>query len=392
MKRLKKKCIKALMRLFTFVGSFALKKKNIVLLANGLKSYDGNTKYIYEYFEKIKNIDNKFEYYWVTDNKDEYERLKKNGKKIIYSYSLKGIVKIIEASVYIVTIGKNDILDGLYINKKSTIIQTWHGTPIKTLGKRANKYYSLKEIDKQIKGCFPDNAYVLSGSVFIEEIFKECFNVSKDKFLKFGYPRNDLFKQDYNEENKYKILGEKLNNKIVLYCPTWRENEEFKLFPFEDGNLFDLNKFLEDNNMVLLIKLHPLHQNRNLINNNFTNIKLIDNKISLDTQELLQVTDILLTDYSSIYFDFILMNKPVIFIPYDYEQYCRGRDFLYSYDENTPGAKVKCFNDLKIELKKANSKYYEKERRFINVKFNEYNKFNSCKQILDFIIKILEKK
>ena len=385
MKKVKDGCVKVFIKIITFIGCNVVKKKNIILLANGLKTYDGNTKYIYEYLKNNKNYVKNFEYYWVTSNIKEYRRLKEVENNVIFSYSIEGLIKIIQSKIYIVTIGINDIIDGLYNSKKSIIIQTWHGIPIKTLGLLANKYYSKNDINKQINRCFPENAYVLSSSSYIESIFSKCFKVAPEKFLKFGYPRNDIFIDVNNIYNKKKLLGDDIEKKILLYCPTWRENSQFILFPFDDGNLSEFNEYLKESNQMLFIKLHPLHEKEGFINQRLSNIKIFDNNRSIDTQELLQITDVLITDYSSIYFDFILMDKPVIFIPYDLEQYRKSRDFLYDYEKNTPGPKIESYETLKKVLDKLNKEYYKKERDAMNIKFNRYNAFNSSKQLIKFI-------
>lgn len=385
MKKIKSKCLKIFIKIITFIGCHIVQKRNIILLANGLKTYDGNTKYIYEYLKKYRNNEKIFEYYWVTSNREEYESLKEDNNNVIFSYSIEGLKKIIKAKVYIVTIGINDIIDGLYNDKQSIIVQTWHGTPIKTLGLLATKYYSKDDINKQINRCFSDNTYVLSSSSYIESIFSKCFRVMPERYLKFGYPRNDIFIKNQNEVNKKKLLGEDIGKKVLLYCPTWRENSEFILFPFKDGSLSEFNQYLKESNQILFIKLHPLHQREDFLEEKFSNIKLFNNRLNIDTQEILQVTDVLITDYSSIYFDFILMNKPVIFIPYDLKEYRKERDFLYDYNENTPGPKIESYETLKKALSKANKEYYKKERDNMNIKFNEYNTFHSSEKLIKFI-------
>lgn len=389
---LKKKVLKICIKIITLIGSLIIKKENIVLLSNGLKTFDGNTKYLYNFLDNESNL-LEFKFFWVTDNKSEYKKMLKNNYKIIYSYSIKGLVTILKSKIYVITISINDIIDGLYVCKDKTVIQTWHGIPIKSLGKKAGKYYSKCEIEKQINRCFNMKyTYVLSSSKYIEELFTECFDVKNEKFLPYGYPRNDIFREKNNLENKKLILGgDHEESKIILYCPTWRENGNFKLLPFDDGNISKFNTFLKENNMIFLLKLHPLHQTESILSNNFSNIKLIKNEFNLDTQELLQVTDILLTDYSSIFFDFILMNKPTLFLPYDYDEYSKTRDFLYPYYDNIPGPIINNYRDLERELLNPDKDIYKFKRKLINDKFNDYSKYDSSKKIKQFILKKMGK-
>ncbi|MDI6720706.1 MAG: CDP-glycerol glycerophosphotransferase family protein [Methanomicrobiales archaeon] len=158
------------------------------------------------------------------------------------------------------------------------------------------------------------------------------------------------------------------------------------------------NKFLEDNDMLLVLKLHPseeynpLSQNQfNQCNRNIVILKterLVVNFTSI--YEILPNFDILITDYSSIYFDFLLLNKPIIFLTYDFERYQQNRGFLLEpYDFWAPGPKVTTIEMLVEEIQKCISdpNYYKKERETVNNIINQFQDGNSCervwKQIMD---------
>mgnify|MGYP000995975633 CR=1 FL=1 len=383
--------IKIFIKIITIIFMPLIKPQKIILMANGMNTFDGNTKYLFEYFNSTSKIHDEYKYYWITNRKDEYKRLKEKYERIIYAYSLEGIITAIKSKVFVITISPNDIIPGIFIGKNRIIIQTWHGTPIKTLGKKADKYYSYKEIRKQIDSCFnKKNTYVVSGGKYIDYLFNECFEVEEDKFLKFGYPRNDLFTTVNNIVNKDALLVGP-GSKLILYCPTWREKNNFEFLNFSDGNLVEFNQFLKENNLTFMVKLHPLYGNKIKFNDELSNICVYESKVNIDTQELLLLTDILITDYSSVYFDYILMDKPVIFIPYDYEEYMKNRDFLYDYFENTPGPKVYSFSELKAAIKNAlDNDDYKNARQAINCKFNNYNNFNSCFKLKKYILNKLE--
>lgn len=385
---IKEKFLKLIIKLITLIGSVFLKENNIVLIANGLKNFDGNSKYFYNYLKENNDENDDIEFYWITNSIDEYKKLINNKINVLYCYSIKGIITIIKAKFYVITISVDDIVPGIFVSNRKIVIQTWHGIPIKTLGNKANKYYSKKEILKQKKRCFNNkNTYVISSSRYIEKIFTDCFDVKSYRYIQIGYPRNDIFIKKNKQELKNKLLNsDNQFLKVLLYCPTWREKSQFELFPFNDGNLNKFNDFLFKNKYILFLKLHPLHDKKNILDKEYSNIKIINKDCILDTQELLYISDILLTDYSSIYFDFILMDKPVIFIPYDYDNYMDNRDFLYDYHENTPGPKINNYTQLIESINQINNIQYKEARMKTNVKFNEFNTFNSCKKMKDFII------
>jgi CDP-glycerol glycerophosphotransferase (TagB/SpsB family) len=156
-----------------------------------------------------------------------------------------------------------------------------------------------------------------------------------------GTPRNDYLLYPNNEllqEHSY------LNKNVILYAPTWREyGDRSSFFPFEDKDLERLNAFLETQDAYLLMRGHREEMER--ISENYGEEKLsrilpAHQEFFPDAQRLLAHVDVLVTDYSSIYLDFLLLDKPIIFIPYDLEQYQSYRGFLFDYDTHTPGDKV----------------------------------------------------
>jgi CDP-glycerol glycerophosphotransferase (TagB/SpsB family) len=146
-----------------------------------------------------------------------------------------------------------------------------------------------------------------------------------------------------------------LDKKIILYAPTWREyGSRSSFFPFDDKDLSVINNFLIKEDAYLLLRGH--REEMELISTNYDQNETFSRIISAhqdlfpDVQQLLSYTDVLLTDYSSIYFDYLLLDKPMIFLPYDLDEYQSYRGFLFDYDAYTPGVKVFNQKDFLKEL------------------------------------------
>ena len=227
-----------------------------------------------------------------------------------------------------------------------------------------------------------------------------CFFIDPKKVYITGQPRNDkLFSSESQKQNLIKLLQIDISkyNKVVLFAPTFRMwgtrtegiPKKDNVFNFDDYNAERFHYFLKKNKILFLLKFHPLEEE--LLLSKFEMLDAIilitSNMLQenlLDLYDILGAVDILITDYSSIYFDFLLLNRPIIFVPTDLEEYTKTRGFvLEPYDFWTPGPKVFKFKDFLKELKicTENPNYYEKERKVVNEIINRYKDNKSCERV-----------
>ncbi len=231
-------------------------------------------------------------------------------------------------------------------------VQLWHGIPLKAIGfPEINSTVNMNpEKAKHLAFAYSGYDTVVSTSPFFtERAFAKAFKA--EEFVESGYPRNDVLmrrptKYDmintdrdlYGELVKFRKLG----GKTVFFMPTFRDTGGG---PFEDGaiDLMRMSEFCRKKNLMFVCKFHPyLTLNKVSLPEN---IRLVDSKS--DVYPLLPLCDVLLTDYSSVYFDFLLVDKPIVFYPYDYKKYIsKNRELLFDYDSMTPGKKVTDENDL----------------------------------------------
>ncbi len=317
------------------LSHFIPKQKNLWLFGSWFGStFNDNSKYMYLYI--LKNHP-EINAYWVTKNKDVYEKLNKIGLPVLKSSSLKGFIYSLRAKVYIMSSSVGDICGYCYTDKNLGI-QLWHGVGIKKIG-YSTDFGSFPPFYKLKRKIFPfmANIYkfdiVISTSELWQKRFSEAFNIPIQSIPITGQPRCDIF---------YKKTPEKKDYIQILFTPTHRKQghgEIKSIIPTEE-ELEKINNFLKKKNAILKLKLHYYDMKHLPKNIKYSNIKVINFDPMYDIQEELLNTDILLVDYSGIYFDFLLLDRPVVFTAFDLEDYEKNDQGFYEPFENIAAGKI----------------------------------------------------
>lgn len=355
------------------------------------KRFADNPKYFYLYLcqrNEIKAV-------WISKDKELVKMLKENKKVAFYLYSLKGVWYSLRAKVYLFDNYSKDI--SFFLSGGAIKVNMWHGIPLKKINMDnkfdlvrhpISKFAKLKWVLRRMSDEKPSH-YILTTSKFMIPIFSSAFKTNN--VLVCGYPRTDIFK--FNNYNNLSLKEEtliykeivKYQLKKVLYMPTFRksESEIFNLINFDE-----LQNFLNKENIIFCVKLHPksIVENKwKKIANTYKNIILIDS--SFDPYPFLNITDILITDYSSVYFDYLVKNKPIIFFNYDYQEYINNsRELYFDYNEYTPGIKVQTMDELLKAL--IEEDIYDNQRKKIEqLVFEDIN--NASERLYFTIQKIL---
>lgn len=298
---------------------------------------------------------------WIARQKDVVEEVRSLGYRSYTWFSPLGIWYQLRAKYAVMSNGISDFKHAFLGG--AVFINLWHGVPLKKIG--YDDYYE-KNWDSK-KQAFRDKIinvplgkqYVVATSETIGKIYESAFRVPKERILCLGQPRNDVFYQNSSkaktkekakakteEKTKEKTEEKKKQRKIILYAPTHRKEGKHKIKLSEILDLRVLNEFCEKNGYDFLVKKHFYHREEKEELQEYNRVFDITNEIC-DTQELLMQTDILITDYSSIYIDYLLLDRPILFYDYDYEDYLReDREMYFEYDKVTPGQKVKNFEEL----------------------------------------------
>ncbi|WP_081048451.1 bifunctional glycosyltransferase/CDP-glycerol:glycerophosphate glycerophosphotransferase, partial [Mammaliicoccus sciuri] len=360
----------------------------IVFESFGGKNYSDSPKYIYEYMQKNYP---KLNYIWVFNNPDKNvitgnaEKVKKGSKEYYDAYS--------KAKFWV----SNARLP-LYLNKKENqiYIQTWHGTPLKRLANDMKVVRMPGTTTANYKKNFYAETsrwdYLVSPNRYSTNIFKTAFWMDEERTWEIGYPRNDVLVNRSDDQEYINQIKKDLNlpegKKVIMYAPTWRDDEFVKKGQY----LFDLKINLENlqkelgENYVILLRMHYLIANA-LDLNGYEDFAIDVSNYS-DISELYLISDALITDYSSVMFDFGILKRPQYFFAYDIEKYDKGlRGFYMDYMNDLPGEIITDEFKLALELKNIDEhkeKYKDKIEKFYN-KFCSLEKGQSSKFIGDYI-------
>jgi len=361
----------------------------IVLGGNYGKSFGGNTKYLYFYLKENTN----YKLFWVTNSKPLLKKLQEQGINAIPRYSLKTIRILRRARAVFVTHGHVDVLAIKY-SPRTVFVQTWHGGDIKKSDISTTPYVNnilYSNLAKFLRlnlryHQFFDYMLCHSKEEKHIRILAEANKFPIKRILPFGYPRNDIFfskdkmlkenlRKKYHIENKFE--------KIILYAPTFRNNFVAK-FPLSDEELLKLNNLMKETKTLFLLKAHM--REKSVKFKEYENIRIVDP--DSDIQELLYITEVLISDYSSVFLDFLLLNKPIILFPYDYDNYIKERGLNYNHlEEIAPGALIYSGDKLIDAIKKVSEieRVYANKRLQMRDYFNAYNDGNSSKRLLKFL-------
>jgi len=299
------------------------------------------------------------------------KKLESYNINVIYHYSLKSLLYHLRAKFYIVDfrLGTIKPLSGIF-SRGATVLNLWHGVPLKRIERDINsrKDYQLLlkltpwELDSS-------NKLIVSPSLYLANIFQSAFGVQITNILCAEYPRNIVIKNKqwvpsmFYAENKdiiqliNRLKGD--NNVLILYTPTFRDNgyslvEKWKI------NIDELDAILEKNNAFLFVKFHPSEPEESIerIIKEGKGKRIYVLPSDFDLYPILDYFDVLITDYSSIFFDFMILNRPIIFYQFDLQEYMKQRGLYFNPSEILVGPVAKTPEELYQWIR-----YYTKHKK-----------------------------
>ena len=297
---------------------------------------------------------------WISHDKGIVDFLNQNGYEAYYYHSLKGIWYCLRGKMYFFDNYSKDI--SFWLSGGAVKVNLWHGVGNKCINydnkhdkvrHPKNAWEKFKYFPRRLSDEKPSH-YILATSPMMSEIFARAFQVPKDHVIEAGYPRNDILFEEAGVKNLYLPTEQKLmdymeqwksEGKTILgYLPTFRPSEK-KFFEVFDLEAF--NRYLQENQMQLVCKLHPKSACKEEFEKmNYSNIYNVP--ADVDVNGFLGKIDLLIADYSSVYSDYMLLDRPVVAFHYDYEEYASDtRDAYFDWDEYMP--ELRAYSQRELE-------------------------------------------
>jgi len=390
MEKIKKICYFVLNIMLYWVALLMPKNKNVWVFGSWFgKKFNDSPKALYEY---VTTYDESIKAVWITKDKVVLESLRNKDYLVYYYLSIKGIYFQLRAGKSFVSTSVHDDLYAPCIGPKTTNVQLWHGIPLKKI---MFDTYSEEKGNQNIYGKIEKlltpynkhrNDYLTVTSVLTQKVMAGAFRLPIEKTIITGFPRNDVFLSANINNDKNRAYR-------CIYMPTHRGGDggNFDLFQKYDFDIQKIDKILCTNEIELTLRLHPFNAPSNELMKQISKSKMIRMDITADIYETISSYDCLITDYSSIYFDFLLTDRPIIFSAFDLEIYKQNeRELYFEFDDVT--LKPNCLNwteviDRLIGLKENGisedyrKAYLQLKERFHEKGLNENEKFS--KKIID---------
>lgn len=304
------------------------------------RGYRGNTRVVFEELIARRKLDP----IWLSTDrgvvKDVQGRF--GVERAALAQSWRGLSALARAQAVMLTHGITD-LPWLHLPWRALVIQTWHGLPTKTgelmdpspsLWTRLRIWQQWHRVD-----------HMLSTSSFVSEIYGKRFGLPRQRFLELGYPLHDELVGKAEVSLEQLFPGAPPAERLIVYAPTFRRRATTRFLPFPDSDLSELGRFLERERAILCLRPHP-NDRVDLASILAATPRAVlgDDRLIQDPVALLRRADAVVTDYSGIFLEGLLVDVPAVFVPYDLEEYERG--LPWDYASYTPGPKVATFRDF----------------------------------------------
>lgn len=365
--------------------------KLVIFISFHGRGYTDNPKAIYEQMRKDPKCDG-FRYIWfIKHHKDKNITI--DGAKVKEYLSIPYFINMAKAKYWIANCKLPN-----YMSKKTNqvYLQTWHGTPLKRLAHdiivpEGTTFYRSGLSAEEMRSTYDVDVarynYMISPNAFCTDVFQKAFRINKERLIETGYPRNDcLYTTTDDEITKIKKkLHLPLNKKVVLYAPTWRDNSfNTSGYTFELKVDFHLWKQILGDDYVVIFKPHYLIVNKNANDPSLQGF-IYNIDASEEISDLYLISDILVTDYSSVFFDYANLKRPIYFYMYDLEEYKEElRGFYLDIHFDLPGPIAIDELDLLNKIKNANEFDFNKLKKF-NQRFNHIEDGNSAQRVIDIV-------
>lgn len=347
------------------------------------RTYSDNSKQIFEY---INDNDKSICCVWLSSNQDVIQSIREKGYNAVLINSWKAKWLLLRASVVFETEGNRDV--GGHILCRTNIVQLWHGVAPKRMDWSSRTTCFQKWYMKHFIDNHQTSRWMVS-SEHNKMTMQSLFGLADENIFITGYPRNDIFSNVTEISDVRKDLDELYPNcKKVIYMPTHR-NFGTSGAEFSEKDMLELDEKLRYNNIVMVFKPH-FHELKNYLHleSSFTNIVLAKDSKYSDVYSYIKDFDLLISDYSSIIYDFTCSKKPIVLFPYDLEKFKNTDAGLFDYFETIPAGPF-CYtwdevvNNV-VDLLTNDS--WKEKREICRLTFHPFDDGKNCERVYNAVV------
>lgn len=387
---------RVIMKILTIINMIVPKKNRAIF--GSFPSLSGNALALYQYIlEERPDISRKYELVWSVGNEDYEETLNRIkaidsnfNHKVVKRSSVSGILSFMRSSLIISTHGFYPEID---TSKKQKHINLWHGMPFKKIGLAVGSHIESKKDKADI---------TIATSELFQKCMAEAFGLENKDVWITGQPCNDILLKENHSLQKLGINKDKYNQ-IIVWMPTYRKSivgdirsdgdeESFGVVDVLSNHLDVLNQILDEKGYLLLVKPHPMDVVCKMKFESASNVKVILNQ-ELDAAnvilyELLSESSVLLTDYSSVFIDYMVTDKPMAFVCDDIDTYASSRGFFFENPiDYMPGELIGNSEELIHYFKNMDAINAEWREKYRNIKaiFNPYSDTSASERVCNHI-------
>lgn len=377
--------------------SFLMPRSRRVLVFGSFHgAFNDNAKYLFLY--ATRNLRPQYRPVWISTRRQTVAHVRRLGGEAHWVASPRGLWLALRGQWWFVNAYTSDV--AFFLSGGAKIVNLWHGLPWKCIefgikkGALAKRYNRTDRWDVFFHpACFIRPDYVASGGAKVSEIFAGAFRIDVGQCLPCGYPRNGLLGRTTDEVmafiGQYEpvstlALAKKIQTctKTFIYMPTWRDSQR-NLFA-KGLDLDALNEVMAQQGALAIMKPHPNTARPD--HTAYSNLIFMES--TADVYAILPLTDVLITDYSSVMFDYPLMaGKAMILYQYDYDEYVTEREFNFPLEGNIIGRKVTSFDELLAVIRNGDYAMGEEERAaFLRKFWGETVGVDSCKYLIERLL------
>lgn len=363
--------------MFKVINKMYQKKGNRILFTSDSRAeIGGNEKFVYDRMVDL-GIDKKYDIHFIY--KENVKEHRSFADKFLFVYYL-------ATSDYIFMDDFQPEIYKVEFDPQVKVVQLWHACgAFKTVGFERIKAKGAPAFNTTVHKCY---THVPVSSPLVVNHYSEAFALDKSRFYPVGVPRTDIF---FDEEYKKKVIQRmhlefpitEKAERVILYAPTFRgAGAKSAYFPIHMLNYRKIGDYLKKSKSVMIIKMHPFVSNVVKIPEGYEDV-FIDASEYREVNDILFITDVLITDYSSVIYEMSLLKKPMLFYAFDLKSYVADRGFYEPYETMVPGKIVKNVQEM-LKALEENDFEQDKLEKFVERNFT-YRDGKSTDRVIELV-------